>query len=264
MLDRRSLPVWMLADFAIVITTLGAVLCFCIVMAVGSNGIRKKENALRAEYSQLVSEKSELEQALKQAQESSQQEGIYRKELLSVKGDFSRVIFVIDTSGSMGQPIDLKEIDSSWGVRPAPWKGVQERVAAWLTHLPIHQFQIISFNTELTCFPRKPNEWLQSSSDREEANVLLAAIQPGGFTATEKALSMAIDRNPTSIVLFTDGLPTDSKGAADLRQQARVLDLVTRSRIPVNVVAMNNYFDRRQGAFLLLIAERSGGGYVAF
>jgi hypothetical protein len=264
MLDRRSLPVWMLADSSIAASAAGAVVCMCVVTALGAVGMRKNQNAIRSKYEKLVDEKSELEQELALAQESSKHEGNYRKELLSVKGDFSRVIFVVDTSGSMGEPIDLKDIDSGWGVRPAPWNGVQDRVSAWLSHLPIQQFKIVCFNSEVSCFPKSPSQWLRANSGKEKAKSYLAAIQPGGFTSTEKALKTAIDRKPTSIVLFTDGLPTDGEGVADTLQQTRVLELVAKSKIPVNVVAMNNYFDRRQGAFLLLIAERSGGGYIAF
>jgi hypothetical protein len=34
--------------------------------------------------------------------------------------------------------------------------------------------------------------------------------------------------------------------------------------VPCNVVAISNYLDARQGAFLRILARESGGGFIGF
>ena len=69
MLDRKSLPVWMLADFAIVVATTEMVAGVCIVASIGSHLIGQREKTIRIRYDKLAVEKSELEEALIVARE---------------------------------------------------------------------------------------------------------------------------------------------------------------------------------------------------
>lgn len=168
----------------------------------------------------------------------------YRKELLNLKGSFARTAFVLDTSGSMGTAIDVSEIDKEWGTRPAPWPSVQKRMDAWLMHLPIESFRIVCFSTELELFPKKESEWLQGAGSRNRAAEFLRSQSPGGFTCTEKAIDRALASKPTAIILFTDGMPSDTAGNADPAQQTRILNKVRTAKVPVHVVEVGNYFDQ--------------------
>ena len=227
--------------------------------------------ALQTKLSQADSAKKRLQMTnnlmageVKSLTSTIAKEAGYRKELLNLKGSFARTVFVLDTSGSMGEAIDVSEIDKEWGKRPAPWPSVHKRMDAWLRHLPIESFRIVCFSTELDLFPKKESDWLQGTGSRDQAAEFLRSQSPGGFTCTEKAIDRALASKPTAIILFTDGMPSDAKGNADPAQQTRILKKVRTAKVPVHVVAVGNYFDQRQGLFLQLLAERSGGGFIGF
>ena len=235
------MPVWVLADIAITILSISFVL-----------GLTALATAIPTLSTSAFSKSTIAEEAG------------YRKELLNLKGSFSRTVFVLDTSGSMGTAIDVSEIDKEWGKRPAPWPSVLKRMDSWLMHLPIGSFRIVCFSTELELFPKKETEWLQGGGSRNRAAEFLRGQSPGGFTCTEKAIDRALASKPTAIILFTDGMPSDTAGNADPAQQTRILNKVRTAKVPVHVVAVGNYIDQRQGLFLQLIAEQSGGGFIGF
>jgi cell division protein FtsB len=292
MLNQKSMPVWVLADALIVILSLSFVLGLTIVAVaipmIRSVHLEKSVVAMRSlrgefqakskalaklEASQqidkrlivdLETSKATLDADNRQLRRSAASEGAYRKELLNLKGNFARTVFLIDTSGSMQEPIDVSKIDASWGERPAPWPIVLERMDAWMRHLPIESFQIVCFNTELTAFPSSKTDWLKGNDAREKASVFLRNQKPEGYTCTEKAIERALESKPTAIILFTDGMPSDSEGNGDPAQQSRILVRVSSSKVPVHVVALSNYFVPRQGIFLQMLAQRSGGAFIGF
>ncbi|MCA9260677.1 MAG: hypothetical protein KDA61_15800, partial [Planctomycetales bacterium] len=84
------------------------------------------------------------------------------------------------------------------------------------------------------------------------------------------ALRRALQLDPTAIVLFTDGAPSKRlrQGSGDWLLDVAQMDDIPRllanqsPNVPVNVVAVSDYFERNFAKFLLNIANQTGGGFV--
>lgn len=201
---------------------------------------------------------------IKNQRDRSTQDLKLRQELLNLRGDFSRVVFVIDISGSMGEMPKKDMLRPNWGEDGQPWTYVQNQVGSWLQNLPVDTFRIVCFNHSFIEHPTTEESWLTGNDGKQSATDFLATIQPNGTTNTELALSRALDLNPTAIILFTDGAPSSDTGELDLAQQQRIVtQLKGRSiPIPINVIAVSNYFNEELSSFLHAIASASGGGFV--
>ena len=214
---------------------------------------------LSKDYALLKNQKRALDQSLSMRNAISQ-------EVLGLKGDLSRVVFVIDTSESMGKPIEAAKYDANWKQLEPPWEDVIRTIAVWLERLPVGEFRIVCFDNEVVECPSRKGEWFSNAADKSKAIEFISRQKPDGLTFTEQAIQVALSHNPTSVILFTDGEPSDGQGNTDLPQQTRLLKLIgTRSfEVPCNVVAISNYLNARQGTFLRLLARESGGGFVGF
>ena len=130
--------------------------------------------------------------------------------------------------------------------------------------MPVQSFRIVSFNHDITEFPGAQEAWISGESARDRAADFLKQIQPEGFTDTEKALQRALTWKPTAIILFTDGAPSNDQGELDPAQQERILELLAKQSepIPVNVIAVSDYFNEELSSFLHAVASTTGGGFV--
>lgn len=303
MLNHKSMPVWALADSLMFSLAAGSMFVLLAVafalpnLLHSSTGIdiaemkrlrgslhsatnelddtKQAVDSLIAQLAQVSDEKrhgdnvlqAQIELIRKQNTELVEQdrrlknEGTYRKELLNLTGSFARVVFVVDTSGSMGYP--LSEGTTAAGENVS-WDIVVSRCEAWLTHLPVEEFRVVYFNSEIGHFPQDRSRWLSRDVERREAISDLRKQPADGYTFTEAALRNALSFEPTAIVLFTDGMPSDAEGNADVAQQDRVLALMAGTRIPVHVVAVSNYFDSRCGSFLHNLSSQTGGSFIGF
>lgn len=304
LLNRNSMPVWMLADSMLAVCSLGAVLLAGLIvptpgashwiahsanlteqlkdsqekaarsqqqLAAQQDQFDKQLNVLNEKNAALVKYQEEAsawikwaEPEIQKLQSRDRNELKLRQELLNLRGDFSRVMFVIDISGSMGTKPQKEMARSNWGSDGQPWTYVRNQVTSWLKSLPVDSFRIICFNHETVEFPAKDAQWISGDNARLQASEFLQKISPKGGTNTEKALQIALAWKPTAIILFTDGAPTRENGEIDRQQQATILNRLRSqtSKIPVNVIAVSNYYDENLSSFLHGISSLSGGGFV--
>jgi len=302
-LNKQSMPVWMLNDIlggllgGGVIVALASIALFMPHVDAMLNaqkldealkrtqtelGSKRVESTrIRAEHDKAVThgrrmkvEVDRLAEELDQERQKSRRFAVeqqndmqIRRELLGLHGDFTRAMIVIDISGSMTQTpkqADLLPSSPNWGPAGTAWMHVRGQVDSWLRYLPFGSFRLICFNHELHEFPSVDRLWLSGDPARREASDYLARLEPSGVTFTEQALERAHAWRPTTIILFTDGAPTDDEGKLDPDQQARILERVGGKdwQIPVNVIALNNYLSGDLGPFLQRLAGSTGGGFI--
>lgn len=289
MLNKQSMPVWILND--ILIGLLGGDAIFCLAAAAAllpyiqvvidyqpladafaeTQAARAEAVAQRraweAEANRLTAELAQQQARNQQLIATGNLDRQIRRELLGLRGDMTRTLFVIDISGSMAkQPsrLDTASLRPNWGAEETPWLHVRRQVDSWLRYLPVGSFRLICFNHELFEFPAVEEGWQAGERAREQALDYLADLEPNGYTYTELALERAAAWEPTTIILFTDGAPSDAAGKLERDQQTRILDPVGRQdwEIPINVVALNNYLIDDLGVFLQNLAGSTGGGFM--
>lgn len=172
---------------------------------------------------------------------------------INLHGEF--VVFVLRTSGSMlGETIDeaasrLDESDEK--KREAPkWRRAVHSLQWLLASLsPDTHFQILLFNEETTpILPTRGDEWF-TTTDRDTVGKILKRLNeivPSGAANMERAFTTIrfLPRLPDSIVLLTDGLPTQSdslpiEGPVGEEQRIRFFEIATKQlppRIPVSTI----------------------------
>jgi hypothetical protein len=303
MLNKQSMPVWMLNDILGGLLGAGVMIALAAValllphveamlnaQEVDSNlkRVRTELRATQAEWTRVQAEHlnavtygirmkgevdrlagelaTEREKSRRFASEQRHDIQI-RRELVRLKGDFARTLFLIDISGSMAQmPRQLNDRSqrANHGPEETPWLHVRSQIDSWLKYLPVGSFRLICFNHELQEFPAAEQLWLSGDRARSEASDYLAGLVPSGYTYTEKALARADYWRPTTIILFTDGAPTDRQGILDPDQQTRILERVSSPnwKVPINVIALNDYFSGGLGPFLQRLASSTDGGFT--
>ena len=122
-----------------------------------------------------------------------------------------RVIFLVDTSGSM-MMIDAKT-DA-----PQKWQEVYTTVGKLMASMPdLERFQVITF-AKTTAFPLgSPGKWLRNDGPATGVKVekTIAAIKPSGGTNMYSALEAAFayrESGLDTIYLLSDGLPNQGEG----------------------------------------------------
>lgn len=202
---------------------------------------------------------------------SSASEKSVRQELLGLKGDMSRTLFVIDISASMANECTRSYVRANWQAGENAWINVRRRIRDYLEMLPVGSFRLLCFNHALSEFPQDTARWCSLAEDRQMALQFLDGQIPNGITSTELALRRAAEFQPTTRLLFTDGQPTQavdvpqpdgtvkSLGQADYEQQRRILKLSGDQTLkcPVNVIALNDYSDTALKERIRQITETS-------
>lgn len=241
---------------------------------------------LRKSLADARSETFRIRGQLQSEKSQAKEEQTIRQELLGLKGNLKKTIFVIDISGSMANEFSGDYVRANWKAGDTAWSNVQHQIVGYLKFLPVESFRIICFNRDLHEFPPQDGQW---ATDRLAAQQFLASLTPSGLTGTEAALSRAAAAQPGSIILFTDGQPTravqvrnaqgveETTSAQDPAQQTRILELVQSGKIkcPVNVIALNDYAIQSAGSsdpaggqtflsFLQELAGRSGGAFLGY
>lgn len=278
MLNRHSLPVWILAD------ALGAMLMITLlvgtaVVPLGSQAIlgKREDSVQLASWDSVTDSVMETVPPVLESLDQSQlhsatavPETYVPQQLLGIRGSLERTVFVLDTSGSMGWPRYGR--DQHGEISTTGWEDVVGLVTLWLQALPIENLRIICFSGSVEEFPEDPG-WLRSTDEIQEAINYVQSRVPRGRTNTEAALEQAAAWQPTCIILFTDGLPTDvDTGHHDPIQVKRILHSCSlgRYRAPINVVALNGSL-REEAAederllldFARQVALLSGGVFFA-
>ncbi len=238
------------------------------------NAVQAERDKLKADIANVerslqkrTTEKEQIQAKLNKAQQqqeaTSEQEQLIRQELLGLRGSMDATFFLVDVSGSVTQSMGDGTQRPNWGGDDNPWTFIRNQIESWVKNLPVKNYRLIAFNHELHEYPTE-SRWAQYDTDLDDTITWLISLQPNGLTATEKAIRQAHLWKPTSIVLITDGNPSNSSGDYDGAQVERILQFVKSDQfdIPINVVAVNNYFDPRFGSFLHGLAAFSGGSFI--
>lgn len=204
-------------------------------------------------------------------------EGSLRQELLSLRGPMSNVVILLDRSASMK--------DSG------RWDDALRVIESWIEHLPIERCAVIAFGSDCQAIPAL-GEFVDVGGSSETAPSARArllrhvrALEPGGETAMVEALEWAYQfPGVDTLILFTDGEPLDPRRAnprkainprreaelssGERRRIARVQveEALALSRkhahIPINVVAVGDYFADWKAQFLLGLARNTHGAFL--
>jgi hypothetical protein len=204
---------------------------------------------------------------------------------VKLRGDY--ILFLVRTSGSMlDETIDAAASrldDSDVKKREAPkWKRTLDSLKWMLATLDPHtHFQIQFFNEETTpVLASRPEEWF-TTDDKQTVNDIVARLNtvvPQGGANLERAFTMVryMKHLPDSIVLFTDGLPTQSdsfttEGDVDQQQRIRffksaIAQLPQRGStisIPISTILMPMSGDPAAAALYWQLANASKGALVS-
>jgi small-conductance mechanosensitive channel len=211
--------------------------------------------------------KNDIERLKAQLQSRSTDEFSVRQEILGIEAkNLGRVVILLDTSSSMSQS--------------TAWKDAKRLVQVWLTHLPIEECVLISFNSKIHVYPesgflriRKPDKSvIEVNRQQLLKQVNDAALDT--YTDTLRALEKAYTFSEADmILLFTDGKPQTSTARYETLAP-HIFSLVKEhSRIPINAIGLGDYEkiesdDRKAGKnlqihFLKEIARLSGGNFIA-
>lgn len=218
----------------------------------------------------------ELQRLREQLQEDKQR---VRRELLGLRGDFRKVVVLIDISGSLIEPGFKKP--SELADKRSKWEITQGVLANWLDHLPFVDVAVVFFNDKIVPFPEDGSFLpMEGKAGKENRNLLLEQLRrmrPRGDTHTLQALEKAYSyEGVDTIILFTDGPPEDKRELSDKKQanskrpvnkrlNRKVYELCKRHPdIPVNTVGIGHYFDPAFSDFLNRVANQTGGGFIGF
>ena len=224
----------------------------------------EKNAALQASQVALKSENARLKAQL---ESHATAEFSVRQEILGIEAKhLGRVVILLDTSSSMSQS--------------TAWKDAKRLVQVWLTHLPIEECVLISFNSKIHTYPESGFLRIRNADKSViEANrqQLLKQVNDAAldtYTDTLRAFEKAYSfPEADMILLFTDGKPQTSTARYEALAP-RIFSLVKEhSRIPINAIGLGDYEklesdDRKAGKnlqihFLKEVARLSGGNFIA-
>ena len=140
-----------------------------------------------------------------------------------------RVLFLVDTSGSMDLVDEKTEAPTKWG-------DVRTTVARVMRSLPdLEKFQVIAFAEEYQFLLGKQGEWLDydAKTSADQVTAALAKVKPKGGTNMAKPLRVAFDYRVLgldTIYLFSDGLPNEGEGLT-AEQKRTIKDETQRSTL---------------------------------
>jgi hypothetical protein len=205
-------------------------------------------------------------------------EGNVRKELLGLRGPMTNVVILLDRSSSMAD-----------GRR---WEDSLRVIETWLEYLPIEYCALITFSSDCQAIPGD-GQYLTvggggDAAHRARTELIrqVRARPPKGSTATVEALQRAYNfPGVDTIILFTDGEPLDLRRVAPQKSppggaresqlntserrgiaRAQIQEALALSRkhsnIPINVVALSDYFADWKAEFLLGLVRNTGGAFL--
>lgn len=193
-----------------------------------------------------------------------------------------RVVFVVDTSGSM----DLLDENTPAANK---WTTVCATVEQIMRSLPdLEKYQVVVFAETASFLQGKDGEWLDFDAKKspEEVRLALQKIKPTGGTNLHKGFQAAFSlraRQLDTVYLISDGLPSDGDGLT-AEQDRTIKDQPTRSlllsrnlrarlkedwnrpqvnlpRVRINSVGF--FFESPDlGAFLWALAREHDGSFV--
>ncbi|MFT5284324.1 MAG: HEAT repeat protein [Planctomycetota bacterium] len=178
-------------------------------------------------------------------------------QFFGIKIESERVIFIIDVSGSMIEPLRAKHV----GEEGKPRMDIAKRELAKVIKAldPNTLFNILKFSSDMKRW-RDEGIATPTESSRDNALEYIQGFIPSGGTNIHGALKLAFeDLDVDTIVMLSDGEPSMGDTTDPGRIRAAVADWNETRGIQIHTVAI--------GSSLLLmewLAEDSGGQYVEF
>ena len=182
--------------------------------------------------------------------------GRLRQELLGLKGEMNRVVFLFDRSGSMTNR----------------WDYTRKIVENWLSYLPVQNCAVLTFSDSVRPFPADGSLMVmqgeEGQKNREELSEWLQNTKPAGLTNTLAAFESAYQYKDVSmIILFTDGAPrtgnTPNDAKLDTAMRDQIYQLCQKSKIPINTVGLGDFYTNEElGKFLMKLADDSNGAFL--
>ena len=206
-----------------------------------------------------------------------------RQYLTGLKVGGERIAILVDVSASMMDDsvvnvIRLRNMPESRRMAAAKWRRTVATVD-WITsQLPAKaQFQAYAFNTQArSLVPGTDGKWLPAG-DAKALNDALRELRrtvPRDGTSLENAFSAlrALSPKPDSIILVTDGLPTQGESPPALRKTIdgegrlklfqRAIDRLPPG-VPVNVILLPMEGDPLAPGAYWTLARRTDGAFLS-
>lgn len=168
----------------------------------------------------------------------------------------NRVAFVLDTSGSMEEPVEA----DLWRKRPTTRMdlAVREIQRALGGLEPRAEFNLIFFSSGASRWSEEPRR--ATPEDVAEATEYLANLSVGGGTNLHGGLRAAFqDRDVDTIYLVTDGEPSAGRVIDPWAIRDAVAEWNANRNVAIHCIAVGTDF-----ALLRWLAEDSGGSYASF
>lgn len=237
--------------------------------------------------------------------------------LLGIKGDLKTVAIVVDFSGSMDYSLDNhQDTEVMQSLTDAKsqsrWEITKEMIATFCELLDMEECILVVFNNNVSVYDRKAaldkNKIISLNSEFNDGSLtdedilnlkkvtpfrlradvsdrtLLTGIannlgKPSGGTNTLKALNVAYQLSPGSIILFTDGAPGLETPPEQSKEQKirgefpkppdfdkhknQIYELLKQHKNgpPINVIGIGYYFDSELSNFLKTLAKQTKGSF---
>lgn len=235
--------------------------------------LTQKANEARATIIDLQGDKAKLADKFDRFQKESES----RFAGIAMTG--SRVVFLVDTSGSMGKR-DLNAPDDT------KWPMVVETVCKVMRSVPtLERFQVVTFSSRASWL-FGAGEWqpFEGEGSARAVRAALLAVKPRDDTNMHAGLDTAFGLRAgglDTIYLFSDGLPTSGPGLTPAQQALpesergallgkEVRELLARrwnrpeaNRPRVKINSVGFYFESVEvGAFLWALSRENEGSFV--
>jgi len=203
-------------------------------------------------------------------------EGGYAKYFnLDIKSN--RILFIIDCSGSMAEPIKLKgryaNIDNEATTKFELVKQEMEKVVRALP--PTTSCNVILFSTKVEAWQRdnegRPVMVKMNDANKERLIIDVGRKTPSGMTNIHGALDLALqlagrgtfdpyyEANFDTIYFLTDGMPSAGEVTDTREINRRVAEANKLRKVVINAISFG---ERNQMAFLDHLARDNGGEHI--
>jgi hypothetical protein len=204
-----------------------------------------------------------------------------RQYLTGLKLGGDRTLILLDSSASMLDEtvvnvVRRKLMPAEQRRRAPKWRRAV-RTLDWLVAnlRPDRRFQVYHFNTEAApVIAGTDGRWLSTNDGKRLAETIAAArrLAPGGGTSLHKAFAAitAMVPKPDSVVLLTDGLPTQgasppSNATISGKEREELFEAAVArlaKRIPVNTLLFPFEGDPAAAAAFWRLAIRTSGSFI--
>lgn len=255
----------------------------------------EKETLSRREHiNQLKADLKSLEEGNRRLEAGSKSSGAPGNKVVGFRGEGDRqyltglkvrgkrTLILLDASASMLDEtivnvIRLRNMAPELRKGAKKWRSVQATMEWLLSQLaPDSQFQIYAFNT--TAWPVVPdsaNRWLRTSDAEALSKAVtgLRALVPQNGTNLEAPIAIVNGMNPKpdTVIMLTDGLPTQGTGGPGLRKtidsagRIKLFDRAIRlypNAIPLNLILFPMEGDPQAAGAFWIAARRTQGSFL--